>query len=576
MHASLVNLKCALEPPRQVVKLSAWGYPAPRGWRLGCCGESGLRENYGVANLVRQLAVAAVGLSLGIAPLSVFSDEPSRGPQGINAADLPLTGAGVAIGQVEESRPSTPDFDHPLLTNSYVVPAAVFSQTSVANPNIDVGPHSIAVASVMISNDPLTPGVAPDADLYASAFVIANDMTALRAVQHIAQQADGNVRAINMSFGLQGTPDGESLLSLGVDWVARRYDVLLVNSGLQENLTNYRPKDAHNNLVVGRLTTDEQGEFNRLSSLNQGLTLAGGRTRPDILAPGDGIQVAKAGDGSLVFSGTSFAAPHVTGTAALLHQLAEQEIAQANPRMPLQARRHEVMKAVLLNSADKVADAGDGLRLGMQKTILDTEGRDWLQSPAATSPLIPLDDQLGVGALNAARAVEQLVGGEWGPNGKVAPIGWDYRETAGAGDITRYAFNRPLLGGSYLAATLVWDALVELIEGNANDVFDVGESFFDAGLVNLDLYLMPKGAESLTQVVWASTANDDWNIEHLFVPIPETGNYELWVAQREDFFDPQFYALAWHAVTVPEPVWALHLMFAASLLVVVGRRLARR
>jgi len=48
-------------------------------------------------------------------------------------------------------------------------------------------------------------------------------------------------------------------------------------------------------------------------------------------------------------SGTSYAAPHATGVVALL-----QEYARANG-LGADSRRHEVMKAVLMNSADKVA-----------------------------------------------------------------------------------------------------------------------------------------------------------------------------------------------------------------------------
>ena len=39
-------------------------------------------------------------------------------------------------------------------------------------------------------------------------------------------------------------------------------------------------------------------------------------------------------------------------------------------------------KAVLLNSADKIKDPGNGLRQGMTRTILAKNNRDWLESEA--------------------------------------------------------------------------------------------------------------------------------------------------------------------------------------------------
>jgi hypothetical protein len=542
-----------------------WG--EREGFGLGGCtfATAGLRSGF------IGLCVLLSGL-----PVHVLADAQSLGPQGIAAANLGLTGAGVAIGQVEQGRPGSPGYDDDALTNSGVVPGAVFRQTTPVLPNVDIDEHATEVASVLISTDPAAPGVAPHATLYASAFELLNQTTALSAMQHVAQQAGGTVRAINMSFGLSGTPNSSSLLSRGTDWLAAQQDVLLVNSGLQDDLANYIPKDAFNNIVVGRLSSDGNGEFNRVSVENRVLSLAGGRTRPDILAPGDGIVVAASGNDYSIVSGTSFAAPHVTGTAALLHEFIDQQIGQGQPRMTPAARRHEVVKAVLLNSADKLADAGDGLRLGMQKTIVDSQGHDWTQSAAFTSLEIPLDDELGVGALNAARAIEQLAGGQWGPGSNIAAVGWDYNRTLTAGDFRRYAFADSLVGGSYLSATLTWDRTVLLSDTNANQQFDPGESFFDLGLTNLDLYLMPKGAQDLSEMIWGSTADSSWNIEHLFFLVPQTGDYELWVSQRDVVVGQQFYALAWQAVMVPEPATLLPVVLGAVLVTLAYRKRSSR
>jgi Subtilase family len=130
--------------------------------------------------------------------------------------------------------------------------------------------------------------------------------------------------------------------------------------------------------------------------------------------------------------GTSYAAPHVSGTVALLQQYAEQKIAASTPRWDADARRHEVMKAVLLNSADKYLDNGtlvvngntvpQGYLLGMERTVLDqnctppgsTNCQTWLQSeaygdtPFSDASFIPLDDQNGRGSFERGTGISTV------------------------------------------------------------------------------------------------------------------------------------------------------------------------
>src|SRR5260221_295694 len=89
------------------------------------------------------------------------------------------------------------------------------------------------------------------------------------------------------------------------------------------------------------------------------------------------------------FGASSFAAPHVTATAALLLQAARQG-GQTD------ANRHTVMKAVLMNSADVLRGT-----LGNTKTIIDQQSRDWTTTPKAANGL---SLQFGAGGLDAARA----------------------------------------------------------------------------------------------------------------------------------------------------------------------------
>jgi hypothetical protein len=123
------------------------------------------------------------------------------------------------------------------------------------------------------------------------------------------------------------------------------------------------------------------------------------------------------------------------------------------------------MKAVLMNSADKLKDDGtfapQGDLLGMTKTITDTNGKNWLQSSAYDDDVntgdgfIAVDPQMGTGQLNAARARKQLAAGEFhsfqasDTYTQVPVIGWDYgqRRPDGAGSSNVYKFNQELKAG---------------------------------------------------------------------------------------------------------------------------------
>jgi hypothetical protein len=269
-------------------------------------------------------------------------------------------------------------------------------------------------------------------------------------------------------------------------------------------------------------------------------------------------------------------------------------------------RRHQVMKAVLMNSADKVAGI-----LGMKKTILDTAetfvdngagggtagngvrdgnepftdsngngaydtgGANWLASDAATSKSIPLDDQMGTGQLNARRALTQFAAGEHDSFGSavVPTIGWDWGVTLGAGDINKYVFDSVLHKDSYVSITLAWDREVNLGDTNGNGLYDIGENFVGVGLTDLDLYLLPKGASDISENLWASFSLVD-SLEHIFFQIPEKGEYEFWVRQFNEPLGDQFYAVAWWAA-VPTPSSLILLIPGLSMVIWMRRRASR-
>ncbi|WP_042341410.1 S8 family serine peptidase [Calothrix sp. PCC 7507] len=510
------------------------------------------------------------------APVVAAALQTSLGTNGIDAlrlhqAPYNLSGRKIAIGQVEIGRPGMFGWDKAVSKNRAISLAAVFLRNGPAKSNSGVDPHAYNVAGVMVSKDKALPGVAPNARLYSSAVGSTKNMgqpEECLSAQHVALQNSGDIRAINFSFGepLSRDPrpeavlDGNALLTLCIDWSTRIHNVVYAIAGNQGKGGIPIPTDNFNGVNVA-FSSRRGGVFNKvdvsnLAGANEGVSgrLAGrefntgGRRTIGIVAPGSNIPLLNP-DGKLnKATGTSFATPHVTATVALLQELGDTKLRTKQANWSIDSRRHQVMKAVLLNSADKIQDSGDGLRLGMTKTLIDKQNQDWLSSDAYKDPKIPLDSQMGAGHLNAFRAYQQFNAGEWQPSAPVPPIGWDYR-TVDALKSVEYVLAKPLKQGSFVAITLTWDRLIELNDNNKNQLFDVGENFSDRGLNNLDLYLVKADATNSDQGTVCSSISDIDNVEHIFCPIPAAGNYKIRVQYRQQVNEvTQPYSLAWWTV----------------------------
>jgi len=529
------------------------------------------------------LAIGAASVSLPALALS-----NSVGPGGIDARKLhdepySLTGYKIAIGQVEIGRPSLFGLDKVAGADMPVKVGRVFFLDQQPNPNQYVDGHAANVASVMVSQDKTLTGVAPNAILYAAAVGPIRGRSGQPeecfASQQVALSNGGDVRAINFSFGesLSRDPrpnamlDGNALLTQCIDWSQRVHDVLYVIAGNQGGGGIPIPTDNFNGINVA-YSREVDGQFTKVDFANlsseptfQPLrsrapeTNVGDRRSINLVAPGSQIEVINPDGESRTVSGTSFAAPHVTATIALLQEWVDRQI-RSDANWTLEAREPMVMKAVLLNSADKLADQGDGLLLGMTRTLLDEGNQTWLESDAYADPARPLHSELGTGHLNASRALQQLQGGQWSVAAPVPAIGWSFgtAESPLPPDLPRterttlqrdYVFESALQGGSYLSATLAWERLVVLNDANGNGVYDLDESFEDRGINNLDLYLMRAEDDDIADSVWSSVSEVD-SVERIVTEIPATGQYKLRDVYRQQVPDElaQDYALAWWAV----------------------------
>ena len=524
-------------------------------------------------------------LFIGLASLPAFALSISVGPNGIDArrlhqAPYNLTGKKIAIGQVEGGRPGLFGTDKVAIPNNPVSVNQVLQLDGAAVADEFVDDHANHVASVMISQDKELTGVAPDATLFSAAIgplerERSGQPRECLTTQHIALRNSGDVRAINFSFGepLINDPrpnaslDGNALLTQCVDWSSNAHKALYVIAGNQGGGGIPLPTDNFNGINVA-YSTQVDGQFVKVDYANAGSeptfnprgtsapeSNVGPRRSINLIAPGDDIRMLNPNGQTIFSSGSSFAAPHVAATVALLQEWGDRQI--RNIGWSLDAREPMVMKAVLLNAADKLMDTGDGQNLGMGKTVLDEANLTWIESDAYRDPKIPLHVELGTGQLNAYRAYEQFNGGQWSP-GNVPNRGWDYNVLAlnsesSSAQETRYAdyvIDTSLRADSYFAATLAWERQVSLIDSNDNELYDIGESFENQGLNNLNLYLMPADENDIAKSIWSSVSDVD-SVEHIFHKIPQTGRYKLRVVYSQQVTSeaPQTYALSWWGVS---------------------------
>lgn len=480
-----------------------------------------------------------------------------------------LQGRKIAIGQVEIGRPKKFALDKISPLHKKLPIVRLFYRNQLAQPDTHIDNHAMMVAGVMISNQKGLQGIAPQANLYSAALGSlkeAGQPEECLTTQNLALQNGGDIRAINFSFGeslerdKRENPvlDGNALLTQCLDWSARVHNVLYVVAGNQGKGGIPIPTDNYNGITTA-FSRQQDGVFRKVDFANLSILPIGvgkgliekeinvGKRRSiSLLAPGNNINVYNL-DGKIEeVTGTSFAAPHITGAVALLQEAGDRFLYQKRPLWTTDYRQHEVMKAILLNSADKIKDRGDGNLLGMTRTVLTQKNETWLESDAYFDATIPLDMQMGTGHLNVMRAYQQLNSGQWNNKQTVPNQGWNYSQIEN-NQVQEYVINKPLKAKSFVAITLVWNRLVELKDENNNQQYDLGEEFNDLGLNNLDIDLIPldnpndhNSCKSISQVD---------SVEHIFCEIPQTAQYKIrvtFVKQVNNSIQP--YALAWHTV----------------------------
>ncbi|EOD68023.1 Peptidase S8/S53, subtilisin kexin sedolisin [Amycolatopsis vancoresmycina DSM 44592] len=272
----------------------------------------------------------ALAQHLRAAAPRIWLDTPVRGtldrsvPQiGAPAAwQAGLTGSGVTVAVLD----SGIDTANPDLAG-VVADAKDFSGS--ATGTADRWGHGTHVASIVTGRDAKYRGVAPGVRLL-NGKVLGDNGSGLESgiIAGMEWAAGAGAKVVNLSLGTRFPSDGTDALSQAVDRLTEQTGTLFVAAAGNDGYLVTSPGAASGALTVGAVDRDETlAPFS-----NRGPRPGDGAIKPDLTAPGVGIAAAKAHDSVLGatepsvdenhmrLSGTSMAAPHVAGAAAILAQ----------------------------------------------------------------------------------------------------------------------------------------------------------------------------------------------------------------------------------------------------------------
>ena len=403
-----------------------------------------------------------------------------RNSLGINVP----TGHGIEVLQVEHHNLDwyLPNVSVPEFAGKDIVDLSGYSEGGSG--------HATIVGQIFYGHDGVAPGV-DEVGLRAARDWYGNSLLRVDN-QYKGEPLTDSAKVQNHSW-IANRTSGESIavarrITRLLDYMIARDQVTVVvtvDNGSENTLPDLLA-NSYNSISVGRSDGGHSFGDTIFDSI--------GRRKPEIVAP---------------LSATSYAAPLVSGSVALLMQEAERQ-----PRLA-EATRPEVMKALLLTGATK------------------EEFAEWTRDA-----FHPLDKKYGTGELNIYKSHRILTAGRQDPanpesrNARVNLEGWD-ANAAPSGDPNRYVFEIPEGSfGAHFSATLCW--LREISDGNNGEVFEPVVNLAD---MDLRLYRVEDEAE---RTVDESLSLVD-NVEHLYQTVLSPGRYEIEVEANQS----KRYGLAW-------------------------------
>ena len=344
----------------------------------------------------------------------------------------------------------------------------------------------------------------------------------------------GSTDVINSSWGDGGDPGGTAFYTMMLDGFSRNNPTTVFvaaagNNGPGDNTVG-GPAAGYNSISVGAL--GNANAYNQIASFSSGGpedywdpnrgSVADVRAAVDLVAPGESLLLASTAGSdqySYPWAGTSFAAPIVAGSVALM------DSASRLDGLAAESRDARVIKAVLMNSADKIAGWDNG-QTTSNGVIVTTQGLDLYSGTGALDLNNTYNEYL-----TGTRDVAGLSGGT------VGNVGWDYAALSGVGTYNDYLITNTIAGP--MTVTLDWFR-DRATNGDDNAFADLNLEVWDANFTHL-----------------IATSESQYNsAEHLSFNLPTAGNYGLRVTYNQQMFGTVGtvdYGLAWNSTAVPEP-----------------------
>ena len=247
-----------------------------------------------------------------------------------DASDSGITGKGIKVAVIDTGI----DYTRDELGGCFGEGCRVYDGYDFMNddddPMDDQG-HGTHVAGI-IGASGYTQGVAPDVSF--AAYKVCNHFCPTEHIIAALEKAvdpdgdpltDDGVDVVNISIG--GGFALDDPLTVAVDELAKQGTLVVISAGNEgydysseevqgAKFTITSPGNAQHALTVASTTkSDDISDFS-----SRGPLLTEAYQKPEISAPGSDINSLAIGEGLVSLSGTSMAAPHVAGTAALVKQ----------------------------------------------------------------------------------------------------------------------------------------------------------------------------------------------------------------------------------------------------------------
>lgn len=455
--------------------------------------------------------------------------------------------------------------DHTAYIDRYALANPANASTTDLHRDHATWVAGLALASPTVVNGVTYSGAAPEALLYSASagtnqnmFKAAVDwMTSNPAVDVLNCSLGTPHTTIPLIGSLPPSQNNTGGAMMSVDWAAYAKYTLVVTAAGNEGNDYYRISNlaaGYNVLAVGATGVTNAAHtvgpnYNRIAAYSSAGPTFNERQAPHLVAPGTLMFTTSGtdrdGNGALddwesnsphgFVDGTSFATPLVSGVAAALIQHGKQHEQITDPR---------VMRAVMMNSADKSVQGSDGRRW-------DARYQDRINNATATAQ--PLDRELGTGMLDALQAYRSyspgrsfVTEGVDGTGEAVAPLSYDLGTVSGTGwDASNDYLSPALRRGSIIVSTLCWERPVSL--GVTVNYYYTNE------LDDLALAISPNGDRTTLLRVSDSTSSN----EHLVFKTRATDGaagerYWIRVAQLVAHSgNTEGYGLAWSMFEKP-------------------------